>query len=68
MVVYPVRLLLRSAMGAAERTLDSIRADGTQEAQVGGMLTHARLYDLADYEACSRFDAGVFNVRVPGAD
>ena len=34
MVIYPVTLL-RSAMGAAERTLESIKADGTQEAQVG---------------------------------
>src|SRR5918995_1173529 len=53
MVIYPVTLL-RSAMGAAERTLDSIRADGTQEAQVGSMLTRARLYDLVDYEAYNR--------------
>ncbi len=67
MVIYPVTLL-RSAMGAAERTLDSIRADGTQEAQVGSMLTRARLYDLVDYEAYNRFDAGVFNFRIPGAD
>lgn len=67
MVIYPVTLL-RSAMGAAERTLDSIRADGTQEAQVGSMLTRARLYDLVDYEAYNRFDAGVFNFRIPGTD
>jgi methylisocitrate lyase len=32
------------------------------------MLTHARLYDLVDYEACNRFDAGVLNVRIPGTD
>jgi methylisocitrate lyase len=67
MVIYPVTLL-RSAMGAAERTLDSIRADGTQEAQVGSMLTRARLYDLVDYEAYNRFDTGVFNFRIPGTD
>ena len=65
MVIYPVTLL-RSAMGAAERTLESIRADGTQEAQVGSMLTRARLYDLVDYEAYNRFDTGVFNFQVPG--
>ena len=65
MVIYPVTLL-RSAMGAAERTLESIRADGTQEAQVGSMLTRARLYDLVDYEAYNRFDTGVFNFRIPG--
>jgi methylisocitrate lyase len=65
MVIYPVTLL-RSAMGAAERTLDSIRSDGTQEAQVGGMLTRARLYELVDYEGYNRFDTGVFNFQVPG--
>ena len=65
MVIYPVTLL-RSAMGAAERTLDSIKAEGTQEAQVGSMLTRARLYDLVDYEAYNRFDTGVFNFQVPG--
>ncbi|MFN3925359.1 MAG: oxaloacetate decarboxylase, partial [Pseudarthrobacter sp.] len=65
MVIYPVTLL-RSAMGAAERTLDSIKAEGTQEAQVGSMLTRARLYELVDYEAYNRFDTGVFNFQVPG--
>ena len=65
MVIYPVSLL-RSAMGAAERTLEAIKADGTQEAQVSHMLTRARLYDLVDYEAYNRFDTGVFNFQVPG--
>ena len=65
MVIYPVTLL-RSAMGAAERTLESIKADGTQEAQVGSMQTRARLYDLVDYEAYNRFDTGVFNFQIPG--
>jgi methylisocitrate lyase len=65
LVIYPVTLL-RSAMGAAERTLESIRADGTQEAQVANMLTRSRLYELVDYEAYNRFDTGVFNFQVPG--
>ncbi|GAB3275934.1 methylisocitrate lyase [Sinomonas notoginsengisoli] len=65
LVIYPVTLL-RIAMGAAERTLDSIRADGTQEAQVENMLTRSRLYELVDYEAYNRFDTGVFNFQVPG--
>jgi len=67
MVIYPVTLL-RSAMGAAERTLESIRSDGTQEAQVESMLTRARLYDLVDYEAYNRFDTGVFNFKIPGTN
>jgi methylisocitrate lyase len=65
MIIYPVTLL-RSAMGAAERTLESIKAKGTQEEQVGTMLTRARLYDLVDYEAYNRFDTGIFNFQVPG--
>ncbi|MGT2460392.1 methylisocitrate lyase [Sinomonas atrocyanea] len=65
LVIYPVTLL-RMAMGAAERTLESIRVDGTQEAQVANMLTRSRLYELVDYEAYNRFDTGVFNFQVPG--
>jgi methylisocitrate lyase len=65
MVIYPVTLL-RSAMGAAERTLESIKADGTQKAAVGSMQTRARLYELVDYEAYNRFDTSVFNFQVPG--
>ncbi|WP_125611457.1 methylisocitrate lyase [Specibacter cremeus] len=66
-VIYPVTLL-RSAMGAAERVLDAISADGSQGAQVGAMLTRARLYELVDYEAYNRFDTGIFNFQVPGLD
>jgi methylisocitrate lyase len=65
MVIYPVTLL-RSAMGAAERVLDAISADGTQKAAVPEMLTRARLYELVDYEAYNQFDTGIFNFQVPG--
>jgi len=65
MVIYPVTLL-RSAMGAAERTLDSIRAHGTQEHGVADMQTRRRLYDLVDYEGYTRFDSSVFDFEVPG--
>ncbi|MET1154038.1 methylisocitrate lyase [Arthrobacter sp.] len=65
MVIYPVTLL-RSAMGAAERTLDAIKAEGTQQSQVPNMLTRARLYELVDYEAYNQFDTSVFNFQVPG--
>ncbi|MFB0835463.1 methylisocitrate lyase [Arthrobacter halodurans] len=67
MVIYPVTLL-RSAMGAAERTLDAIAAHGTQESEVPNMLTRVRLYELVDYEAYNRFDTGIFNFQVPGLD
>ena len=63
-VIYPVTLL-RSAMGAAERTLDSIRANGTQQQAVPGMQTRSRLYELVDYESYNRFDSSVFNFQVP---
>ena len=65
MVIYPVTLL-RIAMGAAERTLETIKATGTQAAQVENMLTRARLYDLVDYEAYNHFDTSVFNFQIPG--
>jgi methylisocitrate lyase len=65
MVIYPVTLL-RSAMGAAERTLDTIRTAGTQQPEVGLMQTRARLYELVDYEGYNRFDTAVFNFQVPG--
>lgn len=64
MVIYPVTLL-RSSLGAMERVLDGIRADGTQEASVDDMLTRARLYELVDYEAYNAFDTGIFNFEVP---
>ena len=67
MVIYPVSLL-RSAMGEAERTLDAIAAEGTQESRVDSMLTRARLYELVDYEAYNRFDNGIFNFQVPDLD
>ncbi|MFB9165604.1 methylisocitrate lyase [Arthrobacter psychrochitiniphilus] len=67
MIIYPVTLL-RSAMGAAERVLDAIAANGTQESSVAQMLTRARLYDLVDYEAYNHFDTGIFNFQIPSLD
>ncbi|TQL47210.1 methylisocitrate lyase [Homoserinimonas aerilata] len=64
-VIYPVTLL-RSAMGAAERVLDTIVAERTQQSAVGEMLTRARLYELLDYEGYNTFDSSVFNFEVPG--
>ncbi|MCW1249446.1 methylisocitrate lyase [Acaricomes phytoseiuli] len=66
MVIYPVTLL-RSAMGEAERTLDTLRAEGTQNSAVPGMQTRARLYELVDYEGYNRFDSAVFDFDVPDA-
>lgn len=59
-VIYPVSLL-RLAMGAAERGLDTLLAEGTLKPAVADMQTRARLYELLDYEAYNSFDSGVFN-------
>lgn len=59
-VIYPVSLL-RLAMGAAERGLDTLLSVGTLKPVVSEMQTRARLYELLDYEAYGTFDSGVFN-------
>lgn len=58
-VIFPVSLL-RAAMGAAERALDTLLADGSLNAEVPNMQTRARLYELVDYEAYAAFDQGVY--------
>jgi methylisocitrate lyase len=58
-VIHPVSLL-RLAMGAAERGLDALLADGSLASSVPEMQTRARLYELLDYEGYSGFDAGIF--------
>lgn len=64
MIIYPVTSL-RSAMGAVERTLDTIAAEGTQEPAVSEMMTRNRLYELVDYGSYSSFDASIFDFDVP---
>ncbi|MFB2596228.1 methylisocitrate lyase [Herbiconiux sp. P17] len=66
LVIYPVSLL-RIAMGAAERGLDTLVAEGSLKSEVAGMQTRARLYELLDYEAYNAFDTSVFNFDVPPA-
>ena len=58
-VIHPVSLL-RLAMGAAERGLDTLLAEGSLVSQVPQMQTRARLYELIDYEGYSGFDAGIY--------
>jgi len=64
-VIYPVSLL-RLAMGAAERGLDTILAEGSLAARVPEMQTRVRLYELLDYESYGTFDAGVFTFTLDG--
>ena len=63
LVIYPVSLL-RLAMGAAERGLDTLAAEGSLNLEVTNMQTRARLYELLDYEAYNAFDSSVYNFRV----
>jgi methylisocitrate lyase len=59
MVIFPVSLL-RIAMGAIERGLDALVAEGSLQSQVPDMQTRARLYQLVDYAGYSAFDDGVY--------
>jgi methylisocitrate lyase len=58
--IYPVSLL-RLAMGAADRALDALAAEGSLVSQVPAMQTRAELYDLLDYEGYTAFDSDIFN-------
>jgi methylisocitrate lyase len=66
LVIYPVSLL-RIAMGAAERGLDTLVAQGSLQAEVPAMQTRARLYELLDYSAYNAFDTSIFDFEVPTA-
>lgn len=55
-VIYPVTLL-RLAMGAAERGLQTIDRQGSQESLLGQMQTRSQLYDLLHYEDYVDLDA-----------
>ncbi|MBG6055872.1 methylisocitrate lyase [Salinibacterium sp. CAN_S4] len=63
-VIFPVSLL-RIAMGAAERGLETITREGSLNSEVAGMQTRARLYELLDYESYNTFDTSVYNFQVP---
>jgi methylisocitrate lyase len=62
-VIWPVSLL-RMAMGAAERALDTLATDGSLVSQLSRMQHRRDLYDLVDYEGYNRFDESIFNFRV----
>ncbi|MCL3861841.1 methylisocitrate lyase [Actinotalea sp. K2] len=58
-VIYPVSLL-RLAMGAAERGLDTILREGSLASEVPSMQHRSRLYELLDYEGYNHFDSAIF--------
>ncbi len=63
LVIWPVSLL-RMAMGAADRALDTLTEEGRLESRLGEMQHRADLYDLIDYEGYSHFDSNVFTFRI----
>lgn len=62
-VIWPVSLL-RMAMGAASRALDTLTEEGHLTSRLGEMQHRADLYDLVDYEQYTRFDQNVFTFQV----
>ena len=63
-VIFPVSLL-RLAMGAAARALDTIRSEGSLTSKVDEMQSRAELYELLDYESYNTYDSSIFNFGVP---
>ena len=62
-VIWPVSLL-RIAMGAAARALDTLAEEGHLTSKLGEMQHRADLYDLIDYEDYNHFDTSVFNFHI----
>jgi methylisocitrate lyase len=62
-VIWPVSLL-RIAMGAASRALDTLIEDGHLTSKLGEMQHRADLYHLIDYEQYNHFDQDVFNFQI----
>ncbi|GAA1701038.1 methylisocitrate lyase [Microbacterium sediminicola] len=62
-VIWPVSLL-RMAMGAAERALDTLIGEGNLASQLDAMQHRADLYDLIDYEDYNSFDQNVYTFTV----
>lgn len=62
-VIWPVSLL-RIAMGAAGRALDTLNDEGSLTGKLGEMQHRADLYELIDYEGYNRFDTSVFNFTI----
>lgn len=58
-VIYPMTLM-RSAMGAADRCLDTILSTGTQHGAMAEMQTKEELYELLAYDEYDAFDTEVF--------
>ena len=64
LVIWPVSLL-RIAMGAADRALDTLREEGSLESLQPVMQHRTDLYDVIDYAGYTAFDAAVFDGTGP---
>ncbi|KJL36491.1 methylisocitrate lyase [Microbacterium azadirachtae] len=62
-VIWPVSML-RIAMGATGRALDTLNEEGSLTSALGEMQHRADLYDLIDYESYNHFDTNVFNFTI----
>ncbi|WP_322411034.1 methylisocitrate lyase [Microbacterium invictum] len=62
-VIWPVSLL-RIAMGAASRALDTLVDQGHLTSKLGEMQHRADLYDLIDYEQYAHFDQDIFTFQI----
>ncbi|NYF16776.1 methylisocitrate lyase [Microbacterium sp. AK009] len=62
-VIWPVSLL-RIAMGAASRALDTLVDKGHLTSKLGEMQHRADLYDLIDYEQYAHFDQDIFTFQI----
>jgi len=63
LVIWPVSLL-RMAMGAAERALDTLLDEGSLTSRLDEMQHRADLYDLISYEDYAGFDSNIFTFNV----
>jgi len=63
LVIWPVSLL-RMAMGAAERALDTLLEEGSLTSRLDEMQHRADLYDLISYEDYAGFDSNIFTFNV----
>lgn len=66
-VLFPVTLL-RSAMGAVARALETLRREGSQSGLLGEMLTRQQLYDLLGYTDFEARDRSYFGAAWGGEE
>lgn len=63
LVIWPVSLL-RMAMGAADRALDTLNEEGSLTSKLGEMQHRADLYELINYADYATFDSEIFTFTV----